>query len=128
MHIDIHDPALEARMQRQIQAAGGSIDEAMDRLLRRKEEQDRWLLENGESVNAKIQRGLEQLDRGEGIPADDARARLKTRKQPGWKKTLPGSRERVCSLAVYQYLIVYRKSVPLEIVAVYTEGGTWNGS
>jgi hypothetical protein len=91
MHIDIHDPALEARMQRQIQAAGGSIDEAMDRLLRTKEEQDRWLLENGESVNAKIQRGLEQLDRGEGIPADDARARLKTRKA-AWLEENPAGK------------------------------------
>jgi hypothetical protein len=32
-----------------------------------KEEQDRWLLENREAISAKIRRGLEQLDRGEGI-------------------------------------------------------------
>jgi len=28
---------------------------------------DRWLLENRESINARIRRGMEQLDRGEGI-------------------------------------------------------------
>jgi hypothetical protein len=32
------------------------------------EEQDRWLLENWEEINAKIRRGIDQLDRGEGIP------------------------------------------------------------
>jgi hypothetical protein len=37
---------------------------------RPQEEQDRGLAENREGVNAKIQRGLEQLDRGEGIPED----------------------------------------------------------
>jgi hypothetical protein len=32
--------------------------------------QDRWLLENRETINRKIRRGGEQLDRGEGIPED----------------------------------------------------------
>ena len=40
------------------------------RLLDTQEEQDRWLLENGEEINAKIRRGIAQLDRGEGIPED----------------------------------------------------------
>lgn len=31
---------------------------------------DRWLTENRDSINAKIQRGIAQLDRGEGIPED----------------------------------------------------------
>jgi hypothetical protein len=38
------------------------------RLLETQEEQDRWLLENRETINAKIERGIDQLDRGEGIP------------------------------------------------------------
>jgi hypothetical protein len=40
------------------------------RLLETQEEQDRWLLENREANNAKIRRGIEQLDRAEGIPED----------------------------------------------------------
>ena len=39
-------------------------------LLETQEEQDRWLLENREAINTKIKRGIEQLDRGEGIPED----------------------------------------------------------
>ncbi|HLM82156.1 MAG TPA: hypothetical protein VK302_16255 [Terriglobales bacterium] len=33
-------------------------------------EYDRWLLENREANDAKIRRGIEQLNRGEGIPED----------------------------------------------------------
>jgi hypothetical protein len=71
MNIEIHDPALEARIRRQIHATGAaSAEEALLRLLETQEEQDRWLLENREAINAKIRRGIEQLDRGEGIPED----------------------------------------------------------
>ena len=71
MHIEIHDKALEARIQKQIQATlSGSVEEALLRLLDTQEEQDRWLLDNRDTINMKIRRGLEQLDRGEGIPED----------------------------------------------------------
>jgi hypothetical protein len=40
------------------------------------EEQDRWLLENRDTVNAKIRTGTDQLDRGEGIPEDQLDAHL----------------------------------------------------
>ena len=71
MKIEIHDPNLEARIQRQIQATGSSsVEEALIRLLETQEEQDRWLLENRAVINAKIRRGIGQLDRGEGIPED----------------------------------------------------------
>ncbi len=71
MNIEIHDAALEARIQKQLQATGsGSVEEVLLRLLETQEEQDRWLLENREIINAKIRRGIEQLDRGEGIPED----------------------------------------------------------
>jgi predicted transcriptional regulator len=43
--------------------------------------QDRWLVNSREAISAKIRRGLDQLDRGEGIPEDqlDAyMARMKT--------------------------------------------------
>ena len=77
MKIEIHDSALAARIQKQIQATGsGSIEEVSHRLLETKEEQDCWLLENRETIDAKITRGIEQLVRGEGIPEDQLNAHL----------------------------------------------------
>ena len=38
--------------------------------------QDRWLLENKIAINMKIRRGIDQLDRGEGIPEDQLDAYL----------------------------------------------------
>jgi hypothetical protein len=71
MNIEIRDRALESRIQKQIQATdSGSVEEALLRLLDTQEEQDRWLLENREANDAKIRRGIEQLDRGEGTPQD----------------------------------------------------------
>jgi hypothetical protein len=67
MNIEIHDTAVEARIQKQIQATGAaSAEEALLHLLETQEEQDRWLLENKAGINAKINRGIDQLDRGEG--------------------------------------------------------------
>lgn len=77
MNIEIRDAALEARIQKQLQATGArSIEELLVHLLETQEEQDRWLLENRDSVNAKISRGVEQLNRGEGIPEDQLDAHL----------------------------------------------------
>jgi len=77
MNIEIRDAALQARIQRQLQATGAaSVEEVLLRLLETQEEQDRWLAENRESINAKIRRGIEQLDRGEGIPEDRLDAHL----------------------------------------------------
>jgi len=71
MNIEIRDAALEARLQKQLQTIGsGSVEKVLLRLLETQEEQDRWLLENRETLNAKIKRGIDQLDRGEGIPED----------------------------------------------------------
>jgi hypothetical protein len=36
----------------------------------KQEEQDRWLLESREANDARISLGIEQLQRGEGIPED----------------------------------------------------------
>ena len=75
--LEIHDAALEARIQKQLQATGSAgVEEVLLRLLETQEEQDRWLLENRETINAKIRRGIEQLDRGEGIPEDQLDAHL----------------------------------------------------
>jgi hypothetical protein len=77
MNIEIHDAALEARIQKLLQATGSSnVEEVLLRLVETQEEQDRWLLENRVTVNAKIRTGIEQLERGEGIPDDQLDAHL----------------------------------------------------
>ena len=55
-------------------------DEVIGRALEILALEDQWLRENREAVNAKIARGLAQLDRGEGIPGDVSRTRLQERK------------------------------------------------
>ena len=55
---------MEARIRKQLQATGSSsVEEVLLRLLDTQEEQDRWLLENRAEINAKIRRGIAQLDR-----------------------------------------------------------------
>jgi hypothetical protein len=77
MNFEIHDAALEARIQKQLQATGsGSVEEVLLRLLETQEEQDRWLSENQETIVAKIRSGIEQLDHGEGIPEDQLDAHM----------------------------------------------------
>ncbi len=77
MHIEIQDTTLEARIKKQMQATGAaSAEETLLRLLDTQEEQDRWLSENRKEINVKIRRGIEQLDRGEGIPEDQLDAYL----------------------------------------------------
>jgi hypothetical protein len=77
VNIEIRDAALEARIQKQLQATGsGSVEEMLVRLLETQEEQDRWLLENRETIDAKIKHGIDQLDRGGGIPEEQLDAHL----------------------------------------------------
>lgn len=77
MDIQIRDATLEARIQKQMQATSSSnVEEVLLHLLETQEEQDRWLLDNREAINSKIRRGIEQLDRGEGIPEDQLDAYL----------------------------------------------------
>jgi DNA-binding phage protein len=81
MNIEIRDSALQARLQKQLERTGsGTVEELLSRLLETQEEQDRWLLENRQAMDAKIRRGLSQLDRGEGIQEDQLDARLKALK------------------------------------------------
>jgi hypothetical protein len=77
VNIEIRNAALEARIQKQLQATGStSVEEVLLRLLETQEEQDRWLLESRETINAKVRRGIDELDRGEGIPDDQLDAHL----------------------------------------------------
>jgi len=92
MIIEIHDAALQARLHQQMEATGAaSAEEALGRLLDTQQEMDRWLLENRDHISAKIRRGIEQLDRGEGIPGDVARERLQQRKA-AWLKQSSASK------------------------------------
>lgn len=58
--------------------AGGfeSADDAMDTALEMSRSQNEWLLENRTAIGAKIQQGIAELDRGEGIPEDELDAHL----------------------------------------------------
>jgi hypothetical protein len=42
----------------------------IDRALEVLHEQDEWLTANRQAINAKIHTGIEELERGEGIPED----------------------------------------------------------
>lgn len=71
MNIEIRDAAVQDRIRKQLEATGSkTIEEVLLHLLETQEEQDRWLQENRGTINDKIQRGIAQLDRGEGIPED----------------------------------------------------------
>ncbi len=85
MNIEIRNASLEVRIRKQLQAAGSSsVEEVLLRLLDTQEEQDRWLLENRDEINAKIRRGIAQLDCGAGVPEhqlDAYLSKLKTKTQ-----------------------------------------------
>src|ERR1039457_4110870 len=48
-----------------------SPDEVIDRALQVLHEQDQWLAAHRQSINARIQKGIAELERGEGIPEDE---------------------------------------------------------
>jgi Arc/MetJ-type ribon-helix-helix transcriptional regulator len=52
----------------------------LDRALEVLRSEDDGLQENKTAINAKIERGIAQLDRGEGIPEEALRQRLEKRK------------------------------------------------
>ncbi len=77
MNIEIRDAALQERIRRQLEVTGSAdVEAVLARLLETQEQQDRWLQESRGAINAKIQRGLAELDRGEGIPEDRLDAHL----------------------------------------------------
>lgn len=53
-----------------------SEDEVIDRALEVLHEQDEWLTANRQLIDEKIQRGIAELGRGEGIPEDQLDAYL----------------------------------------------------
>lgn len=56
--------------------AYSSTDDVIDRALEVLHEQDEWLSANREEIDAKIQQGIAELNRGEGIPEHELDAYL----------------------------------------------------
>jgi len=84
MNIEIRDANLEARLRRQAEVTGaGSTEEVLAHLLDTQEEQDRWLELKRDFIEAKIRRGIEQLDRGDVVPEDQLDAYLARHKANG---------------------------------------------
>ena len=70
-------PPQEKRIEQALRSGGyQSADDVIDRALEVLHEQDEWLMANRGAVDAKIRRGIEELDRGEGIPEDELDAHL----------------------------------------------------
>jgi Arc/MetJ-type ribon-helix-helix transcriptional regulator len=60
-----------------------TADQVIERAFEMLRSQEEWLQENRQAIDARIRRGLEQLDRGEGIPEDRLDAYLeKIKAQP----------------------------------------------
>ena len=53
-----------------------SPDEVIEQALEMFHSQHEWLKANRQAIDVKIQRGMEELDRGEGIPEDELGAYL----------------------------------------------------
>lgn len=83
MNISI-TPELEKFVQQEVktglyQSASEVIRAALRRLKEDKERKPRFMVSTKEELQEKLLEGIEQLDRGEGIPADQVFAELKTR-------------------------------------------------
>jgi len=77
MTIEIKRPEIEALIQQQLHSgAFESVEDVLFDALEMQREREAWLQENKDAISDKIERGLAQLDRGEGIPGDKLRTRL----------------------------------------------------
>lgn len=75
-------PELEDLIAQKVQSGRyTSASEVIREALRLLEEQDRLRQERLAAVRREIDEGLAQLDRGEAIPGDQARARLRRNKK-----------------------------------------------
>ncbi len=81
MPIQINRPEIEALIQQRLHSgAFESIEDVLFDALEIQAEREAWLQENKEAISARIERGLSQLDRGEGISGDELRGRLEADK------------------------------------------------
>ena len=72
-----HEKAIAKAMQ---SGAYQNLDEVIERALEVLRSEDEWLTQNKEAISEKIERGMAQLDHGEGISGEDLRGRLEMRK------------------------------------------------
>jgi antitoxin ParD1/3/4 len=91
MTIQINRPEIEAFIQQRLHSgAFKSVEDVLFDALEIQAEREAWLQENKEAINAKIERGLAQLDCGEGAPGDGLRKRLEDDKA-AWLADRSGS-------------------------------------
>jgi antitoxin ParD1/3/4 len=91
MAIQVKRPEMEALIQQRLHSgAFDSVDDVLFDALAMQDEREVWLLENKDAIETKIERGLAQLERGEGIQGDQLRARLEADKA-AWLKDRLGS-------------------------------------
>jgi antitoxin ParD1/3/4 len=91
MTIEINRPEIEALIQQRLHSgAFESVEDVLFDALEMQREQEAWLHENREDINAKIERGLAQVERGEGISADQLRKRLAANRT-AWLRDHPES-------------------------------------
>ena len=70
-------PEQESRVAEALRTgAYGNPYEVIDRALEVLHEQDEWLAARRQTINAAIREGIEELDRGEGIPEEELDAHL----------------------------------------------------
>jgi hypothetical protein len=83
MTVQINHPEIEALIQHRLRSgAFESVEDLLLDALEIQAEREAWLQKNEkkETIDAKIQRGLAQLERGERIPGDDLCKRLEADK------------------------------------------------
>lgn len=74
-------PEDEELIQKRLQSgAFRSVGEVIHDALASQNAEADWLAQNREAINEKIARGIAQLDRGEGVAGETARARIERRK------------------------------------------------
>jgi Arc/MetJ-type ribon-helix-helix transcriptional regulator len=72
-----HEKAIADAIQ---SGAYQSPEEVIERALEVLRSEDEWLAQNVVSINERIERGIAQLNRGEGVSGEGLRARLGKRK------------------------------------------------
>lgn len=81
MIIEITRPEIEVLIQQRLHSgAFENVEDVIFDALEIQKEREAWLDENRDLIESKIERGLMQLDNGQGIPGDQLRSRLKADK------------------------------------------------
>lgn len=77
MTIEITRPEIEELIRERLHSgAFDCVEDVLFDALEMLKERETWLQENKDTIHTKIERGLAQLERGEGILGDQLRARL----------------------------------------------------